>query len=418
MDTKRNIAEIARKTEISEQNMHHFISESPWNGRAVIEQMQQAVAERSEMAGGVLIIDESADAKAGKMSVGAGRQHNGRLGKIDQCQVGVFAAYAQGDYWTWVDGALFVPQKWFTADYERQRRKTDLPQDMRFQTKPQLAWQLIEQAKAANLPFVAVDFDSLYGRSASLRDTCHMAGIEYYADVPSNTQVYLAEPTVVWPLTKRGKPSKHYQIVDATAVTVQQVRDDPTTEWHTIALRPTERGRLVADFAMCPVWTVRADGAVVAETLLIRRDHDDYLTYALTNATSDTPLQTLAARKSQRYFVERSIQDAKSELGWDEFQAVKYRAWEHQLALTILASWFITETRLDWAVEYPRDSALVEDYETDALPALSMANIRELLRAAMPLPQLSPEQAAQLVVKHLDNRTRSRRSRLRKRSAP
>ena len=124
--------------------------------------------------------------------------------------------------------------------------------------------------------------------------------------------------------------------------------------------------------------------------------------------------QTMARRESHRYFVERSNQDEKGELGWDEFQAVKYLAWEHQLALTILASWFIAKTRLDWMQRFERNPALLEQYEIDVLPLLSVSNVRELLRAAMPLPQLTTQEAAALVVKHLTNRTRSRKSRLSK----
>jgi hypothetical protein len=105
-------------------------------------------------------------------------------------------------------------------------------------------------------------------------------------------------------------------------------------DWHTLVLRPDARGFLKADFAAFPVWTIRDDGRIVAETLLLRRDATRIMP-SLTNAPPHTPLETLAYRKSQRYFVERSIQDAKSELGWDEFQALKYRAWEHHLALTI-----------------------------------------------------------------------------------
>jgi hypothetical protein len=113
-----------------------------------------------------------------------------------------------------------------------------------------------------------------------------------------------------------------------------------------------------------------------------------------------------------------SNQDAKSELGWDEFQAIKYRAWEHQLALTILASWFITETQLDWATQYQHDPQLLAQYQIELLPVLSAANVCELLRAAMPLPQLSPAEAALLVIEHLDNRIRSRKSRLRNGPSP
>jgi predicted Co/Zn/Cd cation transporter (cation efflux family) len=122
----------------------------------------------------------------------------------------------------------------------------------------------------------------------------------------------------------------------------------------------------------------------------------------------------MAWRKTHRYLIERSNEDAKGELGWDEFQARKYRAWEHQLALTILAAWFVAETRLDWMQRFQQDPALLAKYQVDVLPQLSVGNVRELLRAALPLPQLSPEEAASLVTDHLINRTRSRRSRLRK----
>ena len=93
-------------------------------------------------------------------------------------------------------------------------------------------------------------------------------------------------------------------------------------------------------------------------------------------------------------------------------------AWEHQLALTILASWFITETRLNWAAQYQHDPELLAKYDLELLPRFSVSNVRTLLRAVLPLPQLSLQQAADLVVKHLDNRARSRKSRLKKAQAP
>ena len=116
--------------------------------------------------------------------------------------------------------------------------------------------------------------------------------------------------------------------------------------------------------------------------------------------------------KCQRYFVERANQDAKSELGWDELEAQKYLAWTHHLALTILALWFITQTKIEWAGQYARDPALLQQFEVDVLPALSTANVRALLRAVMPLPQLTPAEAGAQVAKYLVNRTRSRKSRM------
>ncbi len=158
-----------------------------------------------------------------------------------------------------------------------------------------------------------------------------------------------------------------------------------------------------------------AVGQPVREWLVMRVRGDGKRSYALSNAAPNAPLERLAWLKCQRYFVERANQDAKSEAGWDELQAQKYAAWEHHLALTVLATWFIAETKLEWARAAGRDPSLAAQFEVEVLPALSAANVREMLRAALPLPRLSPEDAASLVVEHLVNRTRSRRSRLKKR---
>jgi len=384
-----------------------------------MQSIRRSIAFRGEFQEeSVLILDESAEEKAGKHSAGAGRQHNGRLGKVDMSQVGVFLSLVNGGYHTWVDGELYLPADWFEEENRSRRQKAGIPKERRFQTKLQLGLKMIKRVQAEELPFVAVDFDNLYGRSGWLRDDLERSDIEYYADTPANTRVYLSQPVIIWPETKSGKKLKHFEV--SSPRHTQQVKDlkkHPETVWQSLTLRPNERGFLKADFARQRVWTVRDDGTVREEWLLIRQDKERS-TYSFSNAPTDTPLVTMATRKSQRYFVERSNQDAKSELGWDEFQAIKYRAWEHHLALTIAASWFIAETRLDWAEEHVDNPELLAQYEIDVLPTLSMSNVRELLRATLPLPQLSLEEATSLVAQHLDNRTRSRKSRLRKALSP
>jgi hypothetical protein len=223
--------------------------------------------------------------------------------------------------------------------------------------------------------------------------------------------LYLEKPQII-----QEQKRKHTHI---TVLGRQTTPEQLTTElsFTQITLRSHERGFLTARFARQLVWTVGEDGTCRQEWLLIGRGQSK-VTYSLSNAPADIDLETMAQHKSHRYFIERANQDAKSELGWDEFQAQKYPAWVHHLALTIMASAFIIETLLDWAEQYPRDPALLAQYETDTLPNLSIVNVRTLLRAALPLPQLSSRQAAELVVKHLDNRTRSRKSRLRKARGP
>ncbi len=413
MKTNRNINNIARVVGVPEQNMQQFISDSTWSASSLIETLQYDIGHHDHFAeGSVLVIDESANEKSGEHSAGAGRQHNGRLGKIEMSQVGVFLSLANSGYHTWIDGELYIPEKWFTDEYAKQRKRVGLPKERVFATKLELALKMVDRVHKNELPICAIDCDSLYGRAGWLRDAFNQRGFEYYADVPKDKKVYLSSPSIVYPLNKNGTPSKKREII-GTHVPVVEIKCQWEPDWERITLRPNERGMLQAKFARFRVWTVRDDDSIREEWLLIRQDKKR-TTYSLSNAGNSISLLTMARRKSQRYFIERSNQDAKSELGWDEFQAIKYNAWEHNLALTIMASWFITETRLEWAKKYEYDPELLEKYETDMLPTLSMANVRELLRATMPLPQLTPFQAAELVVKHLDNRTRSRKSRLRK----
>lgn len=413
MEAKRNMANIGRKTNVSGQNIQHFMSHSPWSGPELITAIQDEIKQHPEFqTGAILVVDESSDEKAGGYSAGASRQYNGRLGKVEMSQAGAFGSLVKPHVNTWVDGALFIPERWFGKAYAERRKKVELPETLTFKTKPELAGEMIQRLQANGVRFEAVAMDDLCGRNRALRQRLDQADIEYYGDIPINTVVYLDKPKIVYPMTKRGKRSKRYQIVAKQRYEVRQLLHHPQMEWATITVRPNERGVLQARFGRCRVWTTI--GAECRQEWLLIRQDDKRVTYALSNAAEATPLKVMAWRKSHRYFVERSNQDQKSELGWDEFQARKYRAWEHQLALSILASWFVAETRLDWMTRFERDPALLEQYEVEVLPQLSVGNVRELLRAAMPLPQLSTQEAGSLVVEHFVNRTRSRKSRLRK----
>jgi len=411
MSTQRNITEISRQTGIASQNMQQFISDSPWAGAVLIDAVQSEVKVHPAFAKAVAVIDESANEKAGEVSVGAGRQHNGRLGKIEQSQVGVFLALVTPQVNLWVDGELFVPEAWFEPAQAEQRRRVGWPEERTFQTKPELAWKLIQRALAQGLPFEAVAMDDLYGRNRTLCRRLDEAGIEYYGDIPANTVVYLDPPHFETKWTKHGKPAKKKRLVAQHRYQVRDLLDHPELTWTRLTLRPTERGHLITDWSRCRVWLVEGE-RIYQRWLLIRRDPQQ-VTYSLSNAPVKTTLETMAWRKSHRAFIERSNQDSKDGLGWDEFQALKFRAWQHQLALTILAAWFVAETRLDWQTRFPADPTLLAQYETDVLPLLSVSNVRTLLRAALPLPQLTPELATSLVMEHLLNRTRSRLSRLR-----
>jgi SRSO17 transposase len=139
MTKKRNYANIARTAGQSGENIQHFMTNSPWAAQVVYRQVQADIAATPELrSGGMVLLDESADAKAGIKTAGAGRQYNGRLGKVDLCQVGVFLAFVKEHIWTWVDGELFLPEGWFALEMAEERQRLGIPAERRFKTKVEL----------------------------------------------------------------------------------------------------------------------------------------------------------------------------------------------------------------------------------------------------------------------------------------
>ena len=420
MEDARNYTNIERRLGQGDgQNLQQFVTDSPWSKQAVCDQIQDEIGALPALQhAGLLILDESSDETAGEESAGAGRQHNGRLGKIELSVTAVALTYAHPATGTWVliDAELFLQEQWFTEAQAERRQTVGLPPERTFATKPELGWQLIRRAQARGLPFELVACDDLYGRSREFRASLEAAQIQYVAEVPSTTQVYLQCPKVGVPRRRhaRGKSPSRLQVLSRLAAhAVQALARSRATEWQRVAVRPTERGQLVADFSVQPVWTVTASMQVRREWLVIRRDDDGRLTYMLLNAPETTSASTLIERSCWRYFTERAYQDAKSELGWADLQARKYRAWEHHLALTAAATWFVAGVKLEWRDAYPRDPELARQFDLEVLPALSTANVRELLQAVLPLPQLTPGRARDAVAAHLVNRARSTASRLR-----
>ena len=423
MDTERNFANMDRTLNRGDgQALQHFMSNSPWSGQGVFSQIQAEIKAMPALAHrSTLILDESADEKAGTHNAGASRQYNGRLGKVDVCRVDTCLTYANGGLWAMVDGELFLPEEWFGAAFAQRRRELGIPAERRFETKIQLGLKMVKRVKDQGVPFDLLACDALYGRDSQFRADLAAANVQYAAQVPADTLVYLSEPHVGTPPKrgKRGRPRTRLQVLRGQDPhEVRALAQHPQTTWQQVQVRHTERGRLIAAFAVRRVWTVAAGQRPRTEWLVIRRNSEGDCSYTLLNAPTDTPQACLIAWSCRRYFTERTFEDAKTEIGWDEFQAQKYRAWEHHLALTAAALWFVAQTKFEWVQMYARDPELVHQLQVEVLPALSTANVRELLKAVLPLPQLTPTEAMDLVITHLINRARSTSSRLKSQVKP
>ena len=420
MDGERNFANMARNmTGDDGPAWQHFMAKSPWSGPGVFQQMQAEITAPPALAhGSTLILDESADEKAGTHHAGASRQYNGRMGKVDVCRVDTCLTYANATVglWVMVDGELFLPQEWLGPDFAQRRKELGIPEERTFEPKIALGLKRVKRATVHRLPFELLACDALYGRDSQFRADLDTEGVWYAAQVPAATPGYVSAPQVGVPQqrSKRGRPRTRLQVLSLhTPQEVRILAGRPSTPWQHMHVRQTARGRWEADFAIRPVWTVAEGKMPRAAWLVLRRDAEGDCSYTLLNAPADTPAPPLMAWRCQRSCTERPFEDAKTEMGWDEFQAQQYRAWEHHVALTGLALWFVAQTKLEWAQAYVRDPDLARQLEVEVLPALSTANVRELLKAVLPVPQLTPQQATELVITHMVNRARSTSSRLR-----
>lgn len=240
--------------------MQHFVSNSPWSGAGVFEQIREDVRKTPEFQhGSLLILNESADEKAGGHSVGASRQYNGRMGKVDQCQVAVVLGYANWKVqpwplWALVDAEILLPEDWFGEAYAERRQEVRVPAERRtFETKPELGLKMIGRAKAEKVPFEAVLCDDLYGRSTEFRAELDVDGILYMADVPSNLRVYLETPVIGTPEPTPGKKGAQPQLPQVLngvrSHSVQQVGQLSDTDWQCLRIRTNERGVLEDQFA-------------------------------------------------------------------------------------------------------------------------------------------------------------------------
>src|SRR5712691_8926576 len=200
MEDARNFTNIERRLDRGDgQNLQQFMTDSPWSKQSVCDQIQDEIgAHPALQPGGLLILDESSDETAGEESAGAGRQHNGRLGKVEMSvtTVGLTYAHPATGTWVFIDGELFLQEMWFTNEYAERRKAVGLPPDRRFASKPDLGLQMILRAQAHGLPFELLACDDLYGKSREFRAALDTAQIQYAAEVPGTTQVYLQCPQV------------------------------------------------------------------------------------------------------------------------------------------------------------------------------------------------------------------------------
>ena len=329
------------------QRLHHMLSESAWDRRGV---RRQLIADANAHFGhaGALVIDESAFAKKGEMSAGVARQWNGRLGKTDNSQVGVFAAVVRDRVAALVEGELYVPEEWF-ADPAR-CREAGIPEGMEFRTKGEMALDMIYRLRREGLCFAYVVFDAGYGHLPWLLRALEGERETFLAEVHSDQTIYLADPAPAVPARTagKGKAPTRRQAQTAPQTVTAWAQAQAASAWRRLSVREGEKGEVVADYLQQRVWLW--DGAEQRARcwhLLVRREIDgSKLKFCLSNAKPQASLRRLADMQVARHFVERAFEDAKGACGMADYQVRGFNAWHHHMALVMVALMFLAKERL------------------------------------------------------------------------
>jgi len=362
---KSNMEDMSEHLPVSQQQLHHFVSVSDWDAKAVMGQvageMETTLGKRGGAKG--LLLDESGWLKKGKQSVGVARQYLGSVGKTDNGQVVVFGALCQGEHVGLVEAELYLPKAW-TGDWQRLRQAGVPRQRWQHQTKPELALGMVERLEG-HISYEWIGGDSIYGNSAELRRALDGRGKLFVLDTNAGQELYLQHPAPQVPPSGEGRGRKKSSYVSAAPCTtvLELAQSLPGEAWQRIGYRKGTKGWLERQAAVVEVflWSAKRpnDAQVEHYRLLLSKQLDGQeLKYSLVNDTAHPlPLKTLLYYQMQRYWVERALQESKQQLGMAQYQVRGWKALNHHLALTMMALHYIVEQQLICRKELPLLSA-------------------------------------------------------------
>jgi SRSO17 transposase len=370
----KDVESIAYLHDRDRQGLQKFMGQAEWDHEPLLGELTRQVGTALGEADGVIVFDPSGFAKKGTESVGVQRQWCGRLGKVENCQVGIYLGYVSRQEHALVDFRLYLPKEW--AKSKRRRKKAGVPAAIGFRTRHELALEMLDERGGA-LPHVWVSGDDEMGKCSWFRQELRSRQECYLLAVPSNTLVRdLKRPDP--PYTGHGRrPCVPFLRVDKWASAL------PPRSWQTVEVRDGEKGPIETEV----VWTLvqaRADGnpSDVAEILVVFRErqgdgswkHD----YLLSNAAMNTSVEEFARVFKAQHRIEDCLKRAKSEAGLADYQVRTWEGWHHHQTLALLATWFLTkETRrgknLDPRADRP---ATARDDRDGAQPEVTPASNR------------------------------------------
>ena len=333
---RKSIEPIAAQAGIPRKNLQYFVGAGAWDDRAVTDELRRHVADELADPDGILVLDPSGFPKKGTDSCGVARQWCGRLGKQDNCQVGVFLAYVSAKGHAPLDAQLYLPKHW-AEDAER-REATHVPEDVDYRSTWQIGHELLRRC-GSDVPHRWVLGDDEFGRASQFRHRLRGDRERYLLDVPCNTTV--RDLNRRRPARRTGRPSPRRAVpfvrVDAWAAAL------PAERWTRLRVRDGTKGPMEVEAVTTRVCAKLGRRIGPQERLLVVRTlgPESKITYALSNAPPRVALAELVRVRSQRHRVERVLQEAKGEVGLAHYEVRSWVGWHHHVTLAMLALWFL-----------------------------------------------------------------------------
>ena len=337
------------------RQMQRFLSDAVWDEEKILAKYRSMVNNDLGDDDGVLIFDESGFPKKGADSAGVARQYCGTLGKVDNCQVGVFCAYASRHGYALLDKQLFLPEKWFSDEYAQRRKNCAIPKETEFKTKPQLAAQMFSAvAQEGTLPFKYVVADTVYGNSPEFIDALesYSGGAVYFLAVSCDTLCFSDRPATTEREYKyRGEPRvrRILQKGSKNPVRIDELaRDINAYFWYRRRVSEGTKGPIEYQFARRRVILCK-DGLPDREvTLVVKRTlgENPVYSYYISNASASTRLKIFVWLSGMRWAIEQCFEETKSELGMDQYEVRKYPGWCHHILSCMLAHFFLWHLRI------------------------------------------------------------------------
>ncbi|MBF0475985.1 MAG: IS701 family transposase [Deltaproteobacteria bacterium] len=352
---RKSIEPIALQVEDGNvRAMQRFISDVVLDEPALLKKYHALVAEDMAEPDAVLIFDESGFPKKGYESAGVARQYCGSIGKVDNCQMGVFAAYASRHGYALVDKRLYAPEKWFGEDFRVRREKCKFPSEQEFKTKPQLAAEMFQGLRTEGiLPFKYVAADSIYGANPDFISAIEEnIGIIYFVSVPSTTQCWLQGPVTEKQVITRKGNSKVKRVVAETEKSPAEVatlaKGINKYFWYRRTVSEGTKGPITYEFTKRRI-TLSRDGLPCKTVwLIIRRTlggKPEYSFY-ISNAPVSTRLAVFVWLSGIRWAIEQCFEECKTELGMDHYEVRKFPGWHHHILTCMLAHFFLWHIRI------------------------------------------------------------------------